>query len=86
MTHRERICLIFLSLLALGIYKTYTRKPIQYDFKPQPPERDLTIKVPTNSASNYNLDKAYLNALENTNSNNATSVETSERDSKPKNP
>lgn len=58
-------------------YTLFFHKPNRYYFKPQPPERDLTIKVPTNSTYNYNLDKAYLNALENTNSNNATSVETS---------
>ena len=82
MTPREKKCVIFLSYLSMGlVYLFFKNKPIRYDFKPQPPEPDLTIKVP----SKY-TNSSYINSLDSTNSSSATSVETSQLDSKPKSP
>lgn len=85
---RASFAILFVFIMIGWIYKELTKKYDSYPhrIKPQSTNQDYTIKVPTDSASNYNLDRAYLDALENTNSNNATSVETSERDSKPKSP
>jgi hypothetical protein len=82
MTPREKKCVIFLSFLTTWIAWAYFMyKPSRYDFKPQPPERDLTIKVPLKYTNG-----SYLNSLDSTNPSSATSVETSKGDSKPPEP
>ena len=90
MTPREKKCVIFLSFLTTWIAWSYfTYKPFRYDFKPQPPARDLTIKVPieyTNGSYLNSLNSSYLNSLDSTNPSSATSVETSKGDSKPPEP